>query len=41
MIDEEIEVKLTALRSDLDELKSLVDKIDASLEHLWEMPQHQ
>ena len=41
MIDEEIEIKLSALRSDLDELKSLVDQIDASLEHLWELPSHQ
>ena len=41
MMDEEIETKLTALRSDLDELKSMIDKIDASLEALWELPQHQ
>ena len=41
MTDEEIEIKFSALRSDLDELKSLVDKIDASLEHLWELPSHQ
>ena len=40
LIDEEIEIKLTALRSDLDELKNLVNKIGASLEHIWELPQH-
>ena len=41
MTDEEIEIELSALRADIDELRKQIEEINASLEHLWGLEQHQ